>query len=216
MKEKEKFPYRLYLVTDEKACGERDLIQVTEDAVKGGVDLVQLREKNLGQKAFLEKALRLKDVLDRYNIPLIINDNLEIAMECVAAGIHVGNSDVSPGEIRMKWPDNPIVGYSIEDESQVTGMSAQYSDYLGVSPVFSTPTKTDTVVEWGLAGIRKIRTISSKPLVAIGGIKKENARMVVAAGADCLAVVSAICSAANPAVAAEMFRNEIEKEIRTR
>ncbi len=214
--EKEKFPYRLYLVTDEKACGKRDLIKVTEDAVKGGVDLVQLREKNLGRKAFLEKAMRLKDMLDHYNIPLIINDNLGIAMECVASGIHVGNSDVSPGEIRKEWPGNPIVGYSIEDESQVTGKSAQYSDYLAVSPVFSTPTKTDTIIEWGLAGVRKIRAISSKPLVAIGGINKENARMVVAAGADCLAVVSAICSAANPAVAAEMFRNEIEKGMRTR
>ncbi len=214
--EKEKFPYRLYLVTDEKACQERDLIKVAEDAVKGGVDLVQLREKNLTQKAFLEKALRLKEMLDRYNIPLIINDNLWVAMECVAAGIHVGNSDRSPDEIRKEWPGNHIIGYSIEDESQVNSKSAQHSDYLGVSPVFSTPTKTDTIVEWGLAGVRKIRSISSKPLVAIGGIKKENARMVIAAGADCLAVVSAICSAANPAIAAELFRNEIEKEIKTR
>lgn len=209
---KEKFLYRLCLVTDEKSCLGRDLIKVTEEAVKGGVDIVQLREKNLSQKMFLEKALRFREMLMCYNIPLIINDNLWVAQACEATGIHVGNADLSPDKIREKWPGNHLIGYSVEEISQVSSTSAQHSDYLGISPVFSTPTKTDTVVEWGLAGIHKIRAISSKPLVAIGGIKRENARMVISAGADCLAVVSAICSAHSPAVAAEMLRNEIEKE----
>jgi thiamine-phosphate pyrophosphorylase len=214
--EVKQFPYRLYLVTDEKACRGRDLINVTEEAVKGGVDLVQLREKDLGRDAFLERALRLKEVLDRYNVPLIINDNLWVAIKCSAAGIHVGNSDESPEEIRKMWPVKKIIGYSVENEEYLGSVSAQHSDYLAISPVFSTTTKTDTITEWGLAGVRKIRSICLKPLVAIGGIKKENARMVVAAGADCLAVVSEICSATNPAAAAETLRNEIEKEIKTR
>lgn len=214
--ERKPFPYRLYLVTDEKACLGRDLINVTEEAVKGGVDLVQLREKNLTREAFLERALRMKEMLDRYNIPLIINDNVWVAVKCNAAGVHVGNADVSPDEVREMWKVNPMIGYSVEDEAQINSQSAEHSDYLGISPVFSTLTKTDTLTEWGLDGIRLIRSRSAKPLVAIGGIKTENARSVIAAGADCLAIVSAICSAHNPAHAAGLFRNEIEKEIKAR
>ncbi len=212
--ERKSFPYRLYLVTDEKACLGRDLINVTEEAVKGGVDLVQLREKTLTREAFLERALRMKEMLDRYHVPLIINDNVWVAVKCNAAGVHVGNADVSPDGVRDMWKVNPMIGYSVEDEAQINNQAAQHSDYLGISPVFSTPTKTDTLTEWGLDGIRLIRSMSIKPLVAIGGIKTENARSIIAAGADCLAIVSAICSAADVAHAAELFRNEIEKEIK--
>jgi thiamine-phosphate pyrophosphorylase len=208
------FPYRLYLVTDEKACLGRDLVKITEAAVKGGVDLVQLREKDLNQKDFVEKALRLKEMLDRHNVPLIINDNLPVAKACFAAGIHVGNSDMSPVDIRREWPARHMIGYSIEEESQVTSDAARHADYLGISPVFSTPTKTDTVTEWGLDGVRKIRSHCAKPLVAIGGIKSDNAFAVMTAGADCLAVVSAICSASDPARAAERIRIEIEKALK--
>jgi len=210
----EAFPYRLYLVTDEKACLGRDLIKITEAAVKGGVDLVQLREKDLSQKDFVEKASRLKQMLDRYNVPLIVNDNLKVAQACRAAGIHVGNADMSPVDIRKEWPEHHMIGYSIEEESQVTSAAANQADYLGISPVFATPTKTDTITEWGLEGIRKIRSLTAKPLVAIGGIKSENAFAVMTAGADCLAVVSAICSAADPARAAEAIRMEIEKALK--
>lgn len=208
------FPYRLYLVTDEKACLGRDLIKITEAAVKGGVDLVQLREKDLSQKDFVEKALRLKEMLDRHNVPLIINDNLSVAKACSATGIHVGNSDMSPVDIRQEWQARHIIGYSIEEESQVTSAAANHADYLGISPVFLTPTKTDTITEWGLEGIRKIRSLCTKPLVAIGGIKSDNAFAVMTAGADCLAVVSAICSASDPARAAETIRMEIEKALK--
>jgi thiamine-phosphate pyrophosphorylase len=208
------FPYRLYLVTDEKACLGRDLIKITEAAVKGGVDLVQLREKDLDEKEFVEKALRLKQMLDHYHVPLIINDNLNVAKACHAAGIHVGNSDRSPMEIRREWPARHMIGYSIEEESQATSAAAHHADYLGISPVYSTPTKTDTITEWGLDGVRKIRSLCSKPLVAIGGIKSDNAFAVMSAGADCLAVVSAICSAPDPARAAETIRMEIERALK--
>jgi thiamine-phosphate pyrophosphorylase len=214
MMQQKEFSYRLYLVTDEKACLGRDLIKITEAAVKGGVDLVQLREKDLDEKQFVEKALRLKQMLDRYQVPLIINDNLNVAKACQAAGIHVGNSDRSPVEIRREWAGHYMIGYSIEEESQVTSASAHHADYLGISPVFTTPTKTDTITEWGLEGVRKIRSLSSKPLVAIGGINNDNAFAVISAGADCLAVVSAICSAPDPVRAAETIRMEIEKALK--
>jgi thiamine-phosphate pyrophosphorylase len=207
------FPYRLYLVTDEAACGGRDLIRVTEAAVKGGVDLVQIREKNLPEKDFLKKALRLKAMLDRYNVPLIVNDSLPVASACHASGIHVGNTDESPETVREQWPACRILGYSLEYEEQLQRVSASLADYLALSPVFSTPTKTDTVVTWGVEGIRKVRSLSTKPLVAIGGIHAGNAGEVMRAGADCLAVVSAICSSPDPASAAEKIREEIEKAL---
>jgi thiamine-phosphate pyrophosphorylase len=210
------FPYRLYLVTDERACLGRPVADVAEAAVKGGVDIVQIRQKNDTHKDFVEKALQLKEMLDRYSIPLIVNDSLPVAMECNAAGIHVGKADVSPAIIRKKWPGKNFIGYSIEYEAQVSSEEAALSDYLGISPVFSTPTKTDTVTVWGLDGVRAIRAATSRPLVAIGGIDASNAFDIIKAGANCLAVISAICSADDPAKAAEMIRNEIEKALNTR
>ncbi|MBL0740348.1 thiamine phosphate synthase [Chryseolinea lacunae] len=205
------FPYSLYLITDEAACRGRDVMAVTEAAVKGGVDLVQLREKNLADDAFLTRALRMKDMLDRYDVPLIINDNLAIAQACHAAGLHVGNTDMPPRTVRARWPACTVLGYSLEYEKQIQNAEAMCSDYLALSPVFATPTKTNTITEWGLAGTRKVRALTTTPLVAIGGINLHNAADVIRAGADCLAVVSAICSADDPARAAERLREEIEK-----
>jgi len=207
------FPHRLYLVTDQAACLGRDLVDVVEAAVKGGVDIVQIREKKLDDADFLDKARRLKERLDKYHVPLIVNDNLRVAMACQAAGIHVGNSDVSPLAIRAEWPACTVLGYSLEYEEQLEHPASAASDYLALSPVFATPTKLDTTTVWALEGLRAMRPRTKKPLVAIGGIKKENAFEVVRAGADCLAVVSAICSAPDPAHAAEAIRNEIEKAL---
>lgn len=204
------FPYKLYLVTNEQACLGRDFFQVVEQAVQGGVDLVQIREKQLDTAAFLEKALRLKEMLDRYHVPLIVNDNVAVALQCSAAGIHVGNSDMPPLLARASVPSG-ILGYSIEYEAQIHNEHSAVSDYLGLSPIFATSTKTDTVTEWGLKGIERIRQLTTKPLVAIGSINQHNAADVIRAGADCLAVVSAICSAPAPAKAAELLRNTIEK-----
>jgi thiamine-phosphate pyrophosphorylase len=205
------FNYSLYLVTNEEACMGKPLLQVVEQAVKGGVDLVQIREKHLSTAAFETKAMQLKELLERYNVPLIVNDNLGVARGCAAAGIHVGNSDVVPKVVLREWQQCNILGYSLEQEAQVQNEHAELSDYLALSPVFSTATKKDTITEWGLTGIRKIRERTKKPLVAIGNINQQNARQVLVAGADCLAVVSAICSAENPAKAAEGLRNVIEK-----
>ena len=205
------FKYRLYLVTDEAACNGRDLLWVTEAAVKGGVDIVQLREKGMTEKDFLKKAVQMKAMLDSYNVPLIINDNLWVAVHSNASGVHVGNSDVSPVIIRRSWPDIRLIGYSIEYELQLQSENAALADYLALSPIFSTPTKTDTVAEWKLEGITHIRKQTTKPIVAIGSINESNAVSVIKAGADCLAVVSAICSAKDPTAAAERLRNEIDK-----
>ncbi|GGH60279.1 thiamine-phosphate pyrophosphorylase [Filimonas zeae] len=205
------FSYRLYLVTDEQACLGRDLFWVVEEAIKGGVDVVQLREKQLDTPAFIQKAERLKQLLDKYHVPLIINDNVEVAKAVQAYGIHVGNSDQSPVTVRAQLGAEAAIGYSIEYETQLSTANAAVADYLALSPIFATPTKTDTVTEWGLEGIAHIRKQTQKPLVAIGHIAADNAGSIIKAGADCLAVVSAICSAEHPAYAAEKIRIEIER-----
>ena len=207
------FPYRLYLVISEDSCPEKNFIDVAEQAIEGGVDIIQLREKNIDSAQFLEKALRLQDMLSKHQIPLIINDNLDVAMQCSAFGIHVGNSDISPVQIRSIWKDCHSLGYSIEYLEQLESDNSKVSDCLGISPVFQTATKKNTVTEWGIKGIEKLRKLTDKPLIAIGNMNEENAFDVIKAGADCIAVVSAICRADNPAKAAANIRNQIEKAL---
>lgn len=201
------FPYQLYLVISEVACQGQDFLKVAEQAIAGGVEIIQLREKSIDTPSFIEKALRLKEITDRYNVPLIINDNIEVANVVQAFGIHVGNTDLPPTEIRLRWGNQLQIGYSIEYLSQLETLETITADHLGISPVFSTFTKINTVTEWGLEGIELIRSLTDKPLIAIGYMNKTNASAVIKAGADSIAVVSAICSAENPEKAAYELRN---------
>ncbi|WP_259014511.1 thiamine phosphate synthase [Emticicia fluvialis] len=205
------FPYALYLVISEAACVGRSFLTVAEQAIAGGVEIIQLREKTLPTPAFIEKALQLKEITERYGIPLIINDNLAVANAVGAFGIHVGRSDTPPTEIRKKWGTQLQIGYSIEYLSQLDTAEAETADHYGISPIFATPTKTDTVTEWGLEGLRHIRSLTDKPLIAIGSINQTNAAAIWQAGADSLAVVSAICAAPHPEKAAYELRNLILK-----
>ncbi|PIF44548.1 thiamine-phosphate pyrophosphorylase [Chryseobacterium sp. 52] len=206
------FPYQLYLVISEADCAGKSFLEVAEQAILGGVDIIQLREKNSSTNAFLKKAQQLIEITDKYNIPLVINDNSEVTEKVNAAGIHVGNSDAAPAYLRQRpLIRQKIIGYSIEYLSQLENEQTLASDYLGISPVFRTDTKTDTITEWGLEGITTIRQLTEKPLVAIGHIHLENAREVINAGADCIAVVSAICGAPDPQKAAYELKNEILK-----
>lgn len=209
----DRFPYRLYLVISEEDCKGKDILSVAEMAIKGGVDIIQLREKKCSTSDFVIKANRLSELLSKYNVPLIINDNIEVAITNNASGIHVGNNDIPPSKIRSIWPKDKIIGYSIEYIEQLTNAEIVHADYLGISPVFSTQTKLDTITEWGLEGIRDIRSRTDKPFVAIGNMNEENAFSVMKAGANCIAVVSAICAANDPTKAAYAIRNEIEKAL---
>ncbi|MCC4213205.1 thiamine phosphate synthase [Leeuwenhoekiella parthenopeia] len=211
MNKQSRFPYKLYLVLSEADCKGRHFLKVAEESIIGGVDLIQLREKNDDLETFIRKALQLKEITDNYEIPLIINDNLEIAKKVNATGIHVGTHDIPPVAIRELWCNAAYVGYSIEHLEQLDTEETAVSDYLGISPVFKTPTKTDTITEWGLDGIRTIRKLTDKPLVAIGNLDVHNIKSVIDAGADCIAVVSAICGAPNPQKAAYQLKNELLK-----
>ncbi|WP_419213986.1 thiamine phosphate synthase [Maribacter sp. X9] len=209
MKKQSAFPYKLYLVISQADCKHEHFLDVAEQAILGGVDVIQLREKNDVMDTFVRKAFQLKEITDAYQIPLIINDNLEVAKKVDATGIHVGYKDVTPSEIRNQWRKTKYIGYSIEYLEQLNNPQVAVSDYLGISPVFRTPTKTDTVTEWGLDGIKTMRHLTDKPLVAIGNIHLHNVKSIINAGADCVAVVSAICSATEPRKAAYELKNEI-------
>jgi thiamine-phosphate pyrophosphorylase len=206
------FPYPLYLVISEKDCLGKDFLKVAEKSILGGVDIIQLREKDASTGEFLYKALKLKEITDKYNIPLIINDHSEVTVEAGCAGIHVGNHDAAPSVLRsQQYFKDKIIGYSIEYLNQLENANTEVSDYLGISPVFSTDTKKDTITEWGLDGLSRIRSLTTKPLVAIGNVNFSNAAAIIKAGADTLAVVSAICGAENPEKAAYELKNEILK-----
>ena len=137
-----------------------------------------------------------------FDIPLIINDRLDVALAVGAHGVHVGQNDMPYAIARKLMGPKAIIGVSVETWDDVEVAEELDCDYIGVSPVFETPTKTDTKGAWGLDGLKKIREYSRHKLVAIGGINERNAAEVVAAGADSIAVVSALCSAENPCEAA--------------
>ncbi len=185
----------IYLVTDQKACHGRPLESIVLDAMKAGVSCVQLREKDISTRLFLQKALALKSILKPAGIPLIINDRVDIALAAKADGVHIGQSDMPYEHTRSLMGPEAIIGLSVETWEDVTKAQDLDVDYLGVSPVFSTPTKIDTKTPWGLGGLKKIKDYSCHPLVAIGGLDSSNAQKVINAGAGAIAVVSAICSA---------------------
>lgn len=194
--------YELYLVTDEKASRGRNIIDIVKQALKGGVTIVQLREKELSTRQFVESAAELKKILTPHNVPLIINDRIDIALAAGADGVHIGQTDMPLDLVKKIVPGSMIIGLSVENIQQVKEAEDLEVDYLGVSPVFSTPTKTDFEERpWGLEGLRKAREISKHILVAIGGINADNAGDVIKSGADGIAVVSGICSADNPETA---------------
>ena len=200
---------RLHLVTDSALCGTRGLIAVVDAAVRGGATCVQLREKTLATRDFVDRARALKTLLGPLRVPLIINDRLDVALACDADGVHVGQTDMPPGLVRH-WMPHALIGLSIDTPAQLDAAEREPVDYYGISPVFDTATKTDTAPALGLAGLRTIRALTRRPLVAIGGIDAGNAGEVLAAGADGVAVISAICAAPDPAAAAHRLRQAMQ------
>lgn len=193
---------RLHLVTDAVQCGERGLLAVVQSAVRGGVTCVQLREKSLDTRAFVERARALKALLSPLRIPLLVNDRVDVALAAGADGVHVGQSDMAPQDVRRLMP-GALIGLSIESWQQMHEAERAPVDYYGISPVFATSSKADAAPALGLAGLQQLRRMTARPLVAIGGIQAGNVAAVMAAGADGVAVVSALCAADDPAQAAQ-------------
>jgi thiamine-phosphate pyrophosphorylase len=183
--------FTLYLVTDRRWLGERTLWDSVEEAIRGGVTLVQLREKEISSKEFLELAQRVKEVTDRHGIPLLINDRIDIALAMDAGGVHVGPEDLPLPLARKLLGDGKIIGASAASVDEALLFQTQGADYLGVGAVFPTATKRGTE-KVGLDDLRRIKSAVHIPVVAIGGINMENATPVIETGVDGVAVVSAI------------------------
>ena len=205
-----KVDYSLYLVTDRKMLRVRDLGQSIELAIQGGVTLVQLREKSVSTREFLQLALRVKEITSHYRIPLIINDRLDIALAVDADGLHVGQDDLPMLKARELLGSRKIIGVSASTLAEALLAQQQGADYLGVGAVFSTSTKTDAS-EVSLKQLEIIKKSVTIPVVAIGGINETNLKQVLATGIDGVSVVSAILAKEDILMAAKQLQELIRQ-----
>ena len=208
-----KVDYSLYLVTDRKFLEERDFVQSIEQAIQGGVTLVQLREKLLPTKKFLQLAAEVKEITSRYKIPLIINDRLDIALAVDADGLHVGQDDLPMLKAREILGSNKIIGVSVSTLTEALLAQQQGADYLGVGAVFSTSTKTDAS-EVSLGQLEFIKKSVTIPVVAIGGINSANLQRVMATGIDGVSVVSAILAEKDILMASRQLKKVIYQRVK--
>ncbi|OED97021.1 thiamine phosphate synthase [Vibrio breoganii] len=195
-------PYELYFVTDDQQDIET-LCSVVKQAIAGGVTMVQIREKHGDVRAFIERARAVKSVMRGSGVPLIINDRVDVALAVDACGVHLGQSDMPVTDARRLLGDDKLLGLSVESEEQLLEAQSFAVDYLGISAIFATPTKTNTVKHWGVEGLTKAVELSKLPLVAIGGINDSNIKSVVDTGVDGIALVSAISAASDPTQASK-------------
>jgi thiamine-phosphate pyrophosphorylase len=199
------FDLSLYLVTDPVLVGDRDLVALVEAAVRGGVTLVQLRDKTADEHAFADQAKALLALLRPLGIPLIVNDRVEVARWVGADGVHVGQDDTDPRIVREQMGPDAIIGLSAGTPEEFAAVPPGVVDYLGVGPVYATGTKPDHDPPLGLDGLAALVRIAPLPTVAIGGIGLANAAAVRASGVNGIAVVSAICAAPDPEAAARQL-----------
>lgn len=198
----------LYAVTDRTWVGRQTLLEQMEDALKGGVTLIQLREKDLEEAAFLREAIQAKELCHRYHVPLIINDNVEVALQSGADGVHVGIEDAPVAEIRKRVGKDFIIGATAKTIQQAQLAEASGADYLGVGAVFPSPTKK-SAIRITNEQLNEICASVSIPAVAIGGITRDNMAQLKGSRIDGVAVVSAIFAAEDIKTAAEQLKQEV-------
>lgn len=198
------FDYTLYLVTDRQLMSCDSLTEAVEQAILGGCTMIQLREKELSSLEFYNQAVAVKQVTDKYHIPLIINDRIDIAMAVQATGVHIGQHDLPAAAVRKVIGENMLLGVSASSIAEAIQAQQDGADYLGVGAMFPTGTKTDAD-SVSMEELQKILAAVSLPIVVIGGINKGNAGRFKPMGIDGLAVVSAIIAQSDiKAAAAEL------------
>ncbi len=197
---------KLYFICGTTTCLGKDLYTVVEDALKGGITLFQFREKGKGAlegKEKLELAIKLKNLCKKYNVPFIVNDDIELALEIDADGVHVGQDDLGVDEIRKLMP-NKIIGLSIGNEEELKQSKVEYVDYIGVGPVYITQSKDDAGGAIGYEGLELMRKLLPQmPLVAIGGIQTQHIKDIMKTNVDGVSIISAIS-----------YSDNIEKTVR--
>lgn len=201
---KAKIDYSIYLVTDEIALKGRELLPVVEEALQGGVTLLQYRNKNAEGGKLYEEALALKKLCDKYNVPLIIDDRLDIAVAVGAAGVHIGQDDIPCKIARQVLGDDYIIGVSAHNPVEAQQAIDDGADYLGCGAVYATTTKAK-VTALGLDGLAAIRRAVQVPMVGIGGVDLSNAKDVLSVGVEGIAIVRAILGAEDVTATTQEF-----------
>lgn len=207
---KQRIDYTLYLVTDRELMSCKTIEESVSLAIEGGASVVQLREKNCSSREFYELALRVKKITEPRNVPLIINDRIDIALAADADGVHLGQSDIPCREARKLLGADKIIGVSAALPEEAAKAQADGADYLGVGAVFSTQTKTNTRPVTAEI-IKRIRSAVTIPFVVIGGIDPENIRSLYGLGINGAAVVSAVVSKPDITAAARIMRKAAEQ-----
>ncbi|MFW6160270.1 MAG: thiamine phosphate synthase [Acidobacteriota bacterium] len=204
--------WKLCLIADPDLVNEDKLIPKVEEAVEAGVTLVQLRVKSLSTRKFLELAIPLSALLRKKNIPFLVNDRVDIALVSQASGVHLGQDDLPlPYARKILGPDK-IIGISVHNLEEALTAEKKGADYLGAGPVFPTSSKKDLSPLLGLEGIRLIREKTHLPILAIGGIKPENASAVIAAGADGVAAISAFFQKKDVRLVSGEFKQALSRQ----
>lgn len=211
-----KLDFSLYLVTDRGLMSTQTLTEAVEQAILGGCTMVQLREKESNSMEFYEQAQEVKRITDRYEVPLIINDRVDIALAVEAAGVHIGQSDLPVPDVRRLIGMEMLLGVSVSSLEEAGKAMEDGADYLGVGAMFPTGTKTDANAV-SMEELQRIRRMTNLPIVVIGGINQENAGLFRPMGIDGLAVVSAIIGQPDIRKAAaqmkEAFYTEVSHEV---
>ncbi len=202
----------LYAVTDRHWLNGRTLYSQVEEALKGGATFIQLREKELDEEHFLEEAKEIKELCRRYQVPFVINDNVEIALAVDADGVHVGQSDMEAGDVRAKLGPDKMIGVSAQTVEQAVMAEQNGADYLGVGAVFPTGSKADAL-EVSHDTLKAICKAVKIPVIAIGGISKENILELAGSGVCGIAVISAIFAKDDIEEAARELRGLTEKMV---
>jgi len=200
----------LYAITDNDCIGERDFFREVENALKGGVTILQLREKNMSTEHLIEKAKKLRPICNKYNVPLIINDDVQAAIQSGADGVHVGADDMDVAEIRKKTGNNFIIGATAKTLEQAIKAQNQGADYLGCGALFPSPTKQNAK-PMTPETLKQITSSINIPVVAIGGLTYDNIDIIKDSGVSGAAVISAIFAENDTEEAASQLKQKISQ-----
>lgn len=204
---------KLYLVTDSTSLNEEEFLYKVEEACKSGVTLLQLREKDITAREYLALGFKVKSITDKYNIPLIIDDRIDIALSLDCAGVHLGQSDINVKYARKIMGDNKIIGATTKTLNQALEAVEQGADYLGVGAIYPTTTKVKTVLT-KVSTLKEICQSVKVPVVAIGGLNEENCYVLEGSGVSGIAVVSAIMKAENVKEKVGILLEKVNKDFK--
>jgi thiamine-phosphate pyrophosphorylase len=212
---------RLYALLDPEHAGGHDLVDLARLVAQGGATLVQLRDKRSATRAMVERARAIKAVLNEFAIPFLINDRIDVALACAADGVHVGQEDMAADDARRLLGAKAIVGLSIKTAAEAEAAPLDFLDYLGVGGVFATSSKDNPAPPIGTAGLRRISEMvrgraAGFPICGIAGITIDNAAQIIAAGADGVAVISALSQESDPSTAAQKMRAVVDATLAQR